>query len=161
MRTRQALSGFQLCPVMPLQMLLQLLRQFGNRCKGIGDVGNGFIFQGKFLGTAGKLAVVSRGGFSQTFIKSGPVGDQQGTHLAQPGVVFRQNLQNTRIFKMVLQNPVFLIQDPAVFRQGRIIIWPQLAQGMIAQPPPLGGAAFQHHQILRAEQHRGQHPENF
>ena len=29
---------------------------------------------------------------------------------------------------------------------------------MVTQPPPLGGAAFEHHQILRAEQHRGQNP---
>ena len=48
-----------------------------------------------------------------------------------------------------------------VFRQSRVIIGPDLAQAGISEPPPLGGAHFQDHQILGAEQHRGQHPGNF
>ncbi len=98
----QALPGFDFRPVVVLQVVLQILRQLCNGCEGIVYRGHGFIVQGKFLGEAGKLAVVLGSCLSQTVIKSCPVRDQQGTYLTEPGVVLRQNIQKSGIFKMVL-----------------------------------------------------------
>ena len=154
-------GSLQLCPVVALQMFLQMTRQFCYGSKGIRDGGNGLVSQTKFLRKAGKLPMVLGCCFSQGIIKSGPVRDQQGAHLAQPQIVLRQNLQYGRIFKVILQNPAFLIQNSIIFCKGSIIIGPQLAQGMVSQPPPLRGAGFEHHQILRAEQNRRQNTGNF
>ena len=153
----KALAGFQLRPVMALQMRLQIFRQLRHRGKGIRHGGNRLIRQGKFLGTAGKLAVIFCRCLAQALEESGPVGNQQRAHLAQPGIILRQDLQQGRILKPVLQNPTLLLQNPVVLRQRRIVIGPQLAQGMVAKPPPLGCAHFQDHQILGAKQHRGQY----
>ena len=101
--------------------------------------------------------VIGRG-LAQTVVKPCPVGDQQRADLTQPGIVFRQNFQNTGIFKMIFQNAAFLLQNPVVLRQCRVVIRPEGAQRQIAEPPPLACAHFQDHQVFRAEQHRGQYP---
>ena len=153
----QTLGSFQLRTVMAFQMGNQIIRQNRNGSKGILHRGNGLIFQSERLRTAGKLIMKLSGAFGQPFVKSGPVGDQQGAYLAQPEIVFRQNLQQSGIFKTVLQNAAFLLQNPVIFRQRRVIIGSELTQGRITEPPPLGRSHFQDQQILRAEQHRGQH----
>ena len=94
---------------------------------------------------------------SQGLIEPGPVGNQQRPHLAEPFIVVGQYGKQTDVFMTVLQNPAFLLQNPVVFRQRRLIIWPQGAQNRIPQSSSGGGAAFENHQILRAEQHRGKH----
>ena len=101
--------------------------------------------------------VIGRG-LAQTVVKPRPVGDQQRADLTQPGIVFRQNFQNTGIFKMIFQNAAFLLQNPVVLRQCRVVIRPEGAQRQIAEPPPLARSHFQDHQIFRAKQHRRQHP---
>ena len=107
-------------------MLLQILRQLGNRGEGVGNAGNRGVFQPEFLVSPGKLVVIHRRGLAQTVIESGAIGNQQGAHLTQPGVVLRQDFQHTGIFKVILEYPVFLIQNPVILRQCGIIIRPKL-----------------------------------
>ena len=105
--------------------------------------------------------MVNRCRFAQSVIVPGTVGDEQRTHLTQPGIVFRENFQNRRIFEMILKNPAFLVENAVILRQRRVIVGPQSAQPGITEPPPLGSAHLENHQILRAEQHRGQHTGDF
>ena len=159
-RACQALTALQLCPVVALQVLPELLLQYLHRCKGVGNGGNGVVGKDKVLLAPGKFPVEHRRFPAQAFIKSCPVGDDQGPHLAKSCIVLRQNLQKGGIFLPVFENPVFLLQNLAVLGQGRLIVGPQLAKGVVPQPAAAGGAAFEHHQILRAEQHRLKHPRN-
>ena len=139
-------------------MVLQLGFQGSNRRKGVCNGGNRLVIQLKLLPPAGKLPVVLPCCFPQGIIKSGTVGNQDGTHPAQPTVVLRQNFQHGGIVLPILENPPLLLQNPAVFRQGCVIIGAQLTQGIVPEFPPGGGTGFENHQILRAEQHRGQQP---
>ena len=95
---------------------------------------------------------------AQGLKKPCPVGDQQRPHLAQPDIVVRQYGEQTDILGAVLQNPALLFQDSAVFRQGRLVVGPQGAEHQVRKPPSGSAAAFEDHQILRAKEHRGQHP---
>ena len=70
--------------------------------------------------------MVNRRRFAQSVIIPGPVGDEQGTNLTQSGIKFRQYFQNSRIFKMILENPAFLIEYAVILCQGSIIIWAKL-----------------------------------
>ena len=64
--------------------------------------------------------------FPQSPEESGPVGNQQRPHLAQPGIIFRQDFQHGGVVEMVLENPAFLVQNPVVFPQGRVVIGAKL-----------------------------------
>ena len=110
-----------------LLVFQQIFRQFGYRGEGVRNRGHGLILEGKFLRAAGKLIMVNRRRFAQRVIVPGPVGDEQRPHLTQPGIVFRQNFQNRRVFKMILENPALLIENPVVLRQRRVIVGPQPA----------------------------------
>ena len=160
MRARQALTGFQFRPIVAPQMVLHLAAKYVRGGKGIGNGGNRLVLQMKLLCAAGKLIMIGCRLFSQTFIKSGPIADQQRTHLAQTGIIFRQNSQHRGIVVLILQNSAFLLQNSVVFRQRRVIIGPQGAQRLIPQPPPGGSAGFQHHQILGTEQNTGKQSGN-
>ena len=120
----QALARFQLRPVMTVQVIQQILRQLAYRGKGVFHRGHGLVFQPEFLRAAGKLIVIFGRGLAEAVVKPGTVGDQQGTHLTQPGIVLRQDPQHGRIFEVILQDPALLVQDPVVFNQGCVVIRP-------------------------------------
>ena len=87
----------------------------------------------------------------------GPVADQNCPHLAQPVVEVRQGVQQLGIFVAVPQDPGLLVIQPPVFRQGLGIPGPQLAQGLVHEPPPGRRPLPDKKQILRGEKHRVQH----
>ena len=122
----QTLAGIQLPPAVAFQMRKQRLGKLAHRGKGVYYGGNGFVFQPEFLGASGKLIMVNRCRLAQSVIVPGPIGNQQGSHLAQPGIVLRQNFQKSRIFVIILENPAFLFQNPVILRQSRVIVRPQL-----------------------------------
>ena len=108
---------------MALLVFQKIFRQNRHRGEGVGDRGHGFVFQLKCFRAAGKLIMVNRRRFAQRVIVPGTVGNQQRAHLTQPGIKFRQNLQNRRVFKMILENPALLVEDAVVLRQGGIVVW--------------------------------------
>ena len=97
----QALGGFQLCPPVAFQVILQLGSQSGNRGKGIRNSGNRFVFQQKILFSPGKMAVILGGRLAKPLLKPGPVGNQPRAHLAKPQIVLRQDGFYRRIIKPV------------------------------------------------------------
>lgn len=50
-----------------------------------------------------------------------------------------------------------MVVQPAVLRQRLGVAWPQLAQGLIHEPPPFRRSRPDEEQILRAEEHSVQH----
>ena len=87
----------------------------------------------------------------------GPIADQHRPHLAQPVVEVRQGVQQLGIFVAVPQDPGLVVIQPPVFRQGLGIPGPQLAQGLVHEPPPGRRPLPDEKQVLRGEKHRVQH----
>ena len=121
-----------------------------------GNGGNGLILQPQSLPAAGKFQVIFGGAAIQLVQVVGPVADQNRPHLSHAQVELRQGVRQRGKLPPVLQNPALVVQQLVVLGQGLLIAGPQLAQGVVQKPPPLRCAGFQHQQILRAEQHRGQ-----
>lgn len=98
------------------------------------------------------------GALVQTPDKVGPVVDHQRTRLGHTQVEVVQRVQQGGVVRPVPQNAGLMLVQPVVLRQGGGISGPQLTDGAVQKPPPRRRAVPDQSQILRTEQHRGQHP---
>ena len=88
----------------------------------------------------------------------GPVVDDEGPGLGHAQVELVQGVQQRGVLPPVPQNPGLVLVQPPVLRQGLGVPGPQLADAGIQKPPAHRRSLPDEPQILRAEEHRVQHP---
>ena len=94
----------------------------------------------------------------QTLDKVGPIVDEQCPHLGHAQVKVVQGGQQGGVLVPVPQDAGLVFIQPPVFRQGLGVPGAELTDGAVQKPPPGGGPLPDKIQVLRAEQHRVQHP---
>ena len=66
-------------------------------------------------------------------------------------IEFRKRLQQSGAFLRIPEYPDFLLLGPGIAGEGRGISGTELAQGVIQEPPPGGGALPYQKQVFRPE----------
>ena len=153
----QTQPGGQLRLIVPGLVFLQGPGDILHRTQRVLHGFHGLIRQSQLLPLPGALPVGPPGTDRQRLDIPGPIADQHRPHLTQPVVEIRQGVQQLGIFVAVPQDPGLVVIQPPVFRQGLGIPGPQLAQGLVHEPPPGRRPLPDEKQVLRGEKHRVQH----
>ena len=154
----ETLAAVQLRLFVPGLVVQQQGQQLLRRCQGVRDVGHGGIGQAQLLPAAGEVPVDGGRRLLQPLDEVGPIMDEQGPHLGHAQVKVVQGGQQGGVLVPVPQDAGLVLIQSAVFRQGLGVPGAELTDSAVQKPPPGGGPLPDKIQVLRAEQHRVQHP---